>query len=243
MSELIKANLYRIFCRKLNIILFFIAPFISIAVSYIKARLYDGYTYHRDLFRCCFEQHIMIAAVIISSLIYMIMYDYFDGNIRDIEKILRFGVGKIIISKLISIAFITSMVFVIVDVFFLGLYYILYGELLFSNIVVRLAGVFVIYVRICTDSILLLYLVRNFFIYVGGSYAIWIFIAKRIRYEVFGLELYKFSYKYQMSILASFGGLNTTIFIHAMPYVVLSLIIQTFIFYTLVNMRIKEDYR
>ncbi|MBO4863539.1 MAG: hypothetical protein J5517_04195 [Eubacterium sp.] len=241
MNKLIKSNIYRIFSNHANVFWLFISPIAAYIIAILKVKYYDGYTDYIECFRFSFEYHIVPASIIIPLLTYSFMFEYFEGRLNDVETIMRYKFNAVVFSKLFSVTAIIGFVFCIVDLLFLGINYTFYGECIYSNNLVRVLEVFLIYAKICFDSVLIFYIFNNFFVYIGGIFAIWFFIVKKMKFMMLGFYAYSLTYKYQMSIIASFGGSNELLIRKVMPYLFISLIIKTILLYGIVAIRHKED--
>ena len=186
-------------------------------VSFLKAKYYDGYFYQEDIFRYGFEWHIIPTSIAIIITIYVFMHDYFDYRIYEVETYMGYKKWQVFTSHIICEAGVLSIVLLLWMVIILILYYVFLGKNLYTNVCLKLISVFMIYFRICIDSVLLIYIINNFFIYCGALFLVWISLADKLKIHIGELYLYKLSYKYQMSIIDSFGGADKMLIKKVIP--------------------------
>ena len=241
MNKLIRSNLYRILCRPLNVIMLIFLPGLAFLTSFFKVIYRDGCDYRGEIYRYAFEWHMIPAIVVAVLLIYVLMYDYFEGRIYEVEMFMGHNKASMLFSKLVSIACVVIFIFTLWAGAILVIYHALYGERLYLNSTLRLVSLFLIYLRLCMDAVFLMYVIRNFFIYVGALFILWLYITPRIKFHLGDFYIYNLTYKYQMSIISSFGGLNKTLMRKVIPYEIIALLIHLAFFYTITVLAINEN--
>lgn len=216
MGDLIKSDLYRMIYKKENIILILVSVTLCELIAIYKA-IQDVYTFEKI---CSESGKIIIYPMVIaiSGMVYYLLNDYFEADFYSCECFMGYNLKKIFFSKYIVITLYVGVVYValpILTVYFFEFYKIK----IYDDLLVRGVTFFLLISRVFFDSVVIIYISNNFFLYMGIICSVWFVIPDLIKKStILNVQLYVYSWKYQMGLIALSGVTKDMLLKYVIPY-------------------------
>lgn len=241
MFGLFKADIYRLLYKKNNIFIFVISEIICALIAIIKTKQ-TGNISLLELCYSSFEWALFPVIISIFALIYYVLYDYFENDFVSCEKVMGYTMTQIICSKTSTITVIFGMVFAGLPIVLIFVFESCYHRCIYDDLLIRSISLFLIIMRLCVDAIALNYIVHNFFIYMVSACTIWMVIPDFLKKnQIQNIRIYVFSWKYQMSLIASAGVTKGMLFKYVIPYECIVFLIHLLLMSGILYIWIKEN--
>lgn len=240
MYNLIKADIYIVLYKKIRIMILIMSVIMCVIIAVMKAGQETGFELS-DVCSGGIENFILPSIIAIPTIIYYFFYDYFENDFYSYEVMLRYSTRQIVCAKLCSVIMLTGTVYAIIPTIILAISEVINHNILYDALLLRCLVLFLIVVRLCIDSVMLLYVIQNFFVYIIAVSTIWMIISEIIKnYRIEKIRLYNLSWRYQMSLVASTGVTGKMLVKYAIPYELICIIVHILFMSSMIYLDMKK---
>lgn len=240
MYNLIKSDIYRVLYKKRNILVLMMSVIMCVIIAVIMAGRENGFGFS-DVCSRGIEGYMLPSIIAIPAMIYYFFYEYFENDFYSYEVVLRYSTRQIVCAKLCSVIALAGTVFAIIPTIILAISEVINHNGLYDALLLRCLVLFLIVVRLCIDSVMLLYVIRNFFIYMIVISTIWMIISETVKsYRIENIRFYNLSWRYQMSLAASTGVTGKMLVQYAIPYELICILVHIFLMSGILYLELKR---
>lgn len=208
MKKVLKADLYRYFCKFDYMGVTIVAAVLAAGVSLLLS--FPGYEWSgilgSSIIHESFEKFYFALILSIPPVVYYILHGFLFFSLHKLERFSDISENQSVLSKLMVIPVCTAVIYMTVfTLFYLVLRQFSGNVFHFGSYVSRIIPLFLIVSGITAVSVSVVSIVRNFFLSLAAMYVLILAGEELLRKAAAGSFLYKFIFRYQYNLLINTG--------------------------------------